>query len=276
MSDAAAEASEGDAARSECSAPAAGIRIDVVSIFPEMFDALTRHGITGRALQRGLWQFAAHNPREFTSDPYRRVDDRPYGGGPGMVMMCEPLAQAISAAKALAPAGRPVIALSPQGRTLDDTKVRELAMLPGMILIAGRYEAIDQRLIDSSVDEEISIGDFIVSGGELPAMMLIDAVVRLLPGAMNDAASTANDSFADGLLDCPHYTRPEVFEGATVPEVLLSGHHAQIARWRRERSLESTARRRPDLISRARAAGRLTASDERFLAALGQVSDESR
>src|SRR5690606_7005450 len=136
--------------------PAAGIRIDVVSIFPEMFDALTRHGITGRALQRGLWRFAAHNPREFTSDPYRRIDDRPYGGGPGMVMMCEPLAQAIAAARAFEPAGRPVIALSPQGRTLDDAKVRELAMLPGMILVAGRYEAIDQRLIDSRVDEEIS------------------------------------------------------------------------------------------------------------------------
>jgi tRNA (guanine37-N1)-methyltransferase len=247
---------------------AGGMRIDVVSIFPEMFDALTGHGIVGRALQKDLWRFGVHNPRDFTSDPYRRVDDRPYGGGPGMVMMCEPLAAAIAAACACGPAGRPVIALSPQGRVLDDALVRELAASPGMILLAGRYEAIDQRLLDTRVDMEISIGDFVVSGGELPAMMLIDAVVRLLPGAMNDAASTANDSFAQGLLDCPHYTRPEVFEALPVPEVLLSGHHAKIARWRRERALEITARRRPDLIAKARAEGRLDPADERFLASL--------
>lgn len=276
MIDPAAEGAGPEAADASVLPAGAGMRIDVVSIFPEMFDALTGHGITGRAWQRGLWQFAAHNPRTFTSDAYRRIDDRPYGGGPGMVMMCEPLARAISAAQALEPAGRPVIALSPQGRRLDDAKVRELARLPGMILVAGRYEAIDQRLIDTRIDEEISIGDFIVSGGELPAMMLIDAVVRLLPGAMNDAASTANDSFADGLLDCPHYTRPEVFEGRPVPDVLLSGHHAQIARWRRERSLESTARRRPDLILSARAAGQLTAADERFLAGFAAGSNADR
>jgi len=276
------------------------MRIDVVTIFPEMFDALTRFGITGRALQRGLWQFAAHNPRDFTTDAYRRVDDRPYGGGPGMVMLGQPLADAIGAARAagdgrrgeadrgdggrdhadrgdgeprspgstVSPPARPIIALSPQGAPLDDAKARSLAALPGMVLVAGRYEAIDQRLIDRHVDEEISIGDFVVSGGELPAMMLIDAVVRLLPGAMNDEASAAHDSFADGLLDCPHYTRPEVFEGLPVPEVLLSGHHARIARWRRERSLETTFRRRPDLIEKARRSGLLGPQDEAFLAAL--------
>lgn len=248
------------------------MRIDVVTIFPEMFEALTRFGITARALQRGLWQFSAHNPRDFTSDPYRRIDDRPYGGGPGMVMLGQPLADAIASASAPL-RGRPVIALSPQGRPLDDAKVRSLAVLPGLVLVAGRYEAIDQRLIDLHVDEEIAIGDFVVSGGELPAMMLIDAVVRLLPGAMSDEASAAQDSFADGLLDCPHYTRPEVFEGIPVPEVLLSGHHARIARWRRERSLETTFRRRPDLIVQARRKGLLGPEDEAFLCGLAPGSD---
>lgn len=268
------------------------MRIDVVSIFPGMFDALTRFGITGRALQRGLWQFGAHDPRDFTSDAYRRIDDRPYGGGPGMVMLGQPLADAIQAAQAAGsasgsfradgttatatmpvPVRRPVLALSPQGTPLDDAKVRRLAALPGMVLVAGRYEAIDQRLIDRHVDEEISIGDFVVSGGELPAMMLIDAVVRLLPGAMNDEASAACDSFANGLLDCPHYTRPEVFEGQPVPEVLLSGHHARIAQWRRERSLEITQARRPDLIARARCQGLLDARDEAFLQTLSPPPD---
>ena len=253
------------------------MRIDVVTIFPEMFDALTGFGITGRALQRGLWRFAAHNPRDFTTDAYRRVDDRPYGGGPGMVMLGQPLADAIGAALAAgdlqtAAPRRPVIALSPQGAPLDDAKVRSLAALPGMVLVAGRYEAIDQRLIDRHVDEEISIGDFVVSGGELPAMMLIDAVVRLLPGAMNDEASAAHDSFADGLLDCPHYTRPEVFEGLLVPAVLLSGHHARIARWRRERSLAATLLRRPALIEKARRDGLLGPQDEAFLSALLEES----
>ncbi|NLD70996.1 MAG: tRNA (guanosine(37)-N1)-methyltransferase TrmD [Limnobacter sp.] len=243
-------------------------RFDVVSIFPEMFDAVTRFGITGRALQRGLWQFASHNPRDFTTDPYRRVDDRPYGGGPGMVMLAQPLADAIVAAKAAGTGGRPVIALSPQGSRFDDARARRLAESEGAVLVAGRYEAIDQRLLDRYVDEEISIGDFVVSGGELPAMLLIDAVVRLLPGAMNDEASTRCDSFADGLLDCPHYTRPEVFEGVPVPEPLMSGHHARIARWRRERALATTAERRPDLVARARSAGRLSAEDEAFLATL--------
>jgi tRNA (guanine37-N1)-methyltransferase len=248
------------------------VRIDVVSIFPEMFDAVTRFGITARAQQRGLWQLGRHNPRDFTSDPYRRVDDRPYGGGPGMVMLAQPLVDAIAAARAAGGEGRPVLAMSPQGRRLDDAFVRELAASSGLILVAGRYEAIDQRLLDRHVDAQVSLGDFVVSGGELPAMMLIDAIVRLLPGAINDEASAVEDSFADGLLDCPHYTRPEVFEGLAVPEVLLSGHHARIARWRRERALEATARLRPDLIASARAAGRLSAPDEAFLAALGAAA----
>lgn len=244
------------------------MRIDAVTIFPGMFEAVTGHGITGRAHARGLWSLACWNPRDFTHDPYRRVDDRPYGGGPGMVMLAQPLADAIAAARGAGAPGRPVIALSPQGRPLDDRRVRELARGAGMVLVAGRYEAIDQRLIDRHVDEEIAIGDFVVSGGELPAMMLIDAVVRQLPGVMNDPRSAACDSFAGGLLDCPHYTRPEVFEGMAVPEVLLSGHHAQIERWRRQQALAATQRRRPDLVARARAAGWLSAEDERLLSDL--------
>ncbi|MBX3590779.1 MAG: tRNA (guanosine(37)-N1)-methyltransferase TrmD [Burkholderiaceae bacterium] len=244
------------------------MRFDAITIFPEMFEAVTRYGITGRAHERGLWSLACWNPRDFATDAYRSVDDRPYGGGPGMVMLAQTLADAIAAARAAGPGGRPVIAMSPQGRPLDDRRVRELATGAGAILLAGRYEAIDQRLIDRYVDEEIAIGDFVVSGGELPAMMLIDAVVRQMPGAMNDARSAACDSFADGLLDCPHYTRPEVFEGVPVPEVLLSGHHARIERWRREQALRATLLRRPELIAHAREQGRLSAEDERILASL--------
>lgn len=245
------------------------MRIDVVSLFPAMFAAICEHGITARALERGLWSLARWNPRDFTHDAYRRVDDRPYGGGPGMVMLAEPLAAAIAAATeaqrlaAAGPAHR--VYLSPQGRPLTHDRVVELAALPSLVLVAGRYEAIDQRLIDTRIDEEICIGDFVVSGGELPAMMLIDAIVRMLPGAVNDEESVMRDSFAEGLLDCPHYTRPEVFESMPVPAVLLSGHHSRIARWRREQALELTAARRPELIGRARRAGRLDADDERWL-----------
>ncbi len=253
------------------------MRIDVVSLFPAMFAAVCDHGITARALERGLWSLGCWNPRDYTHDAYRRVDDRPYGGGPGMVMLAEPLAAAIEAASAAAMAAtnartsgttRPPhrIYLSAQGRPLTHDRVVELAALPSLVLVAGRYEAIDQRVIDTRIDEEICIGDFVVSGGELPAMMLIDAIVRMLPGALNDDESVLRDSFADGLLDCPHYTRPEVFESMPVPGVLMSGHHSRIARWRRERSLELTAARRPDLLERARAAGRLDAEDERWLA----------
>lgn len=246
------------------------MHFDAITIFPEMFDAVTRFGISSRALGRGLWSLQCWNPRDFTSDSHRTVDDRPYGGGPGMVMLAPPLAAAIAAARAAGPAGRPVIALSPQGRALDDERVRELARGPGAILLAGRYEAIDQRLIDRHVDEEVAVGEFVVSGGELPAMMLIDAVVRQLPGATNDAQSIAQDSFAEGLLDFPHYTRPETFEGVAVPAVLLSGNHAQIARWRRAQALIATQRNRPVLIERARAAGRLSRDDEAVLARFAQ------
>src|SRR5690606_6270223 len=249
------------------------MRIDAITLFPPMFDAVTRYGITARAHDRGLWSLVCWNPRDFAADAYRSIDDRPYGGGPGMVMLPEPLARAIEAARAAGPAGRPVIALSPQGRPLDDARVRQLAGSPGAILVAGRYEAIDQRLLDRHVDEEIAIGEFVVSGGELPAMMLIDAVVRLLPGAMNDAQSPVHESFADDLLDHPQYTRPEIFEGEAVPAVLLSGHHAQIARWRREQALLATLRKRPDLIERARAQGRLDADDERVIAGAGRAGE---
>ncbi len=246
------------------------VRFDAITLFPAMFDAVTRFGITSRAHERGLWSLACWNPRDYATDAYRSVDDRPYGGGPGMVMLAQPLVHAIEAARAGGPAGRPVLALSPQGRPLDDARVRALAQTPGAILVAGRYEAIDQRVLDRHVDEEIAIGEFVVSGGELPAMMLIDAVVRLLPGATNDAASVLHESFAEGLLDHPQYTRPEVFDGEPVPEVLLSGHHARIARWRRDQALLATLRKRPDLIERARAQRRLDAQDERVLAQAGR------
>lgn len=248
------------------------MRFDLITIFPQMLDALTGCGITGRALERGLWSLHCWNPRDQACDAYRSIDDRPYGGGPGMVMLAEPLLatlRLISDAQR-AQFGEParVIHLSPRGRPLTHEKVRHLSNLPALTLLASRYEAVDQRLLDHHVDEEISIGDFVVSGGELPAMMLIDAIVRLQPGALNDERSALEESFADGLLDCPHYTRPEEFEQERVPAVLLSGHHANIARWRREQSLATTLARRPDLIAVARAQGRLTAADEKFLASL--------
>jgi len=254
-------------------------QFDVVTLFPQMFDALTQAGVTRRALEQKVYQLQLWNPRDFTTDNYRTVDDRPYGGGPGMVMLAEPLQQAIGAAKtrqaqAGAAASR-VIYLSPQGQPLTHGKVCELRQLnadTGLILLCGRYEAIDERLLAKCVDEEISIGDFVVSGGELPAMLLLDALIRQLPGVLNDEQSAQQDSFADvaggGLLDCPHYTRPEVFEGEPVPEMLLSGHHANIAVWRREQTLLNTWRKRPDLIEKARAAGKLSAQDEKFLARL--------
>lgn len=227
-------------------------RYDVVTLFPEMFAALTGSGITRRAIDRGLYALGFHNPRDFTSDPHRTVDDRPYGGGPGMVMLAEPLTQAIRAARAaqqaaLGRSGR-VIYLSPQGRRLAQEVVLELAAEPALVLLCGRYEGVDQRLIDREVDEELSLGDFVLSGGELPAMVLLDAIVRQLPGALNTAGSAQEDSFADGLLDCPHYTRPELYEDERVPDVLLSGNHAAIRRWRLKQSLGRTWLRRPDLL----------------------------
>jgi tRNA (guanine37-N1)-methyltransferase len=224
------------------------VAFDVVTLFPEMFAAVADYGIARRARERGLWRLGLWNPRDFTTDAYRTVDDRPYGGGPGMVMLVEPLEKAIAAARDRRPEAR-VIYLSPQGRPLDHQRVLGLAGEAGAILLCGRYEGIDERLIARCVDEEISLGDFVLSGGEIAAMALIDAVVRQLPGALNDAGSAAEESFADGLLDCPHYTRPEVYEGMPVPPVLLTGHHAEIRRWRLKQALGRTWLRRPELIS---------------------------
>jgi tRNA (guanine37-N1)-methyltransferase len=223
------------------------IRFDVVTLFPEMFVAVAGSGITGRALETGLWQLTTWNPRDFTTDNYRTVDDRPYGGGPGMVMLAEPLERTLDAAKA-AGGGR-VIYLSPQGKRLDHRRVMELAREQALTLLCGRYEGVDERLLKRRVDEEISIGDFVLSGGELAAMALMDAVVRQLPGAVGDSSSVVEESFADGLLDCPQYTRPELYRGERVPEVLLSGHHENIRRWRLKQALGRTWVRRPDLLA---------------------------
>ena len=223
------------------------IRFDVVTLFPEMFAAVSASGITGRALERGLWSLATWNPRDFTTDNYRAVDDRPYGGGPGMVMLAGPLDKALDAAQAAG--GGPVIYLSPQGRKLDHAKVIEFCSRAALTLLCGRYEGIDERLVRRRMDEELSLGDFVLSGGELAAMALIDAVVRQLPGALGDGQSAAEESFVAGLLDCPHYTRPELVAGEAVPEVLLSGHHENIRRWRLKQSLGRTWLKRPDLLA---------------------------
>ena len=223
------------------------IRFDVVTLFPEMFAAITASGITARALQRRLWRLEAWNPRDFTADAYRSVDDRPYGGGPGMVMLAEPLERALDALQAAG--GGPVTYLSPQGRKLDHAKVVELAGREAVTLLCGRYEGVDERLLRRRVDEELSLGDFVLTGGELAAMAVIDAVVRQLPGALGDEESAIQESFADGLLDCPQYTRPEMYAGEPVPDVLLSGHHANIRRWRLKQSLGRTWLRRPELIA---------------------------
>ena len=223
------------------------IRFDVVTLFPEMFAAVAGSGITGRALERGLWALTTWNPRDFTTDNYRTVDDRPYGGGPGMVMLAEPLERTLDAVKT-AGGGR-VIYLSPQGRKLDHRRVMELVREEAVTLLCGRYEGVDERLLKRRVDEEISIGDFVLSGGELAAMALMDAVVRQLPGALGDSSSLVEESFADGLLDCPQYTRPELYRGERVPEVLLSGHHENIRRWRLKQALGRTWVRRPDLLA---------------------------
>lgn len=224
------------------------MRIDVVTLFPELVQALTEYGIPRRAAERGLLQLETWNPRDFTRDRHRTVDDRPYGGGPGMVMLVEPLRDAIRAARQAAGEPAPVIYLSPQGRRLDQAGVRELAQRPRLILVAGRYEGIDERLIEAEIDEEWSIGDYVLSGGELAAMVLVDAVTRLLPGALGDADSAGQDSFTEQLLDYPHYTRPEEVDGRRVPEVLLGGNHAEIERWRRQQALGRTWERRPDLL----------------------------
>jgi len=245
------------------------IRFDCVSLFPEMFAAVTDHGITRRALEEGRWAWQGWNPRDFADNAWRRVDDRPFGGGPGMVMQPGPLEKAIAAAKArqreAGLATSRVIYLSPQGAPLTHERVMRLAARAdeaGVILLCGRYEGVDERLIERCVDEEISIGDFVLSGGELPAMVLIDAVVRQLPGVLGDAASAVEDSFVGGLLDCPHYTRPEVYGDQGVPDVLLSGDHQRIRRWRLKESLARTWKRRPDLLAHRS----LTAEETQLLA----------
>jgi len=234
------------------------IRFDVVTLFPEMFTAVAGSGITSRALEAGLWSLTTWNPRDFTADRYRTVDDRPYGGGPGMVMMAEPIERTLDAVKT-AGGGR-VLYLSPQGRKLDHRRVMELSGERAVTLLCGRYEGVDERLLARRVDEEISIGDFVLSGGEIAAMALMDAVVRQLPGAVGDCASVMEESFADGLLDCPQYTRPEKYREEPVPEVLLSGHHEKIRRWRLKQALGRTWLRRPDLL-----AARDLSDEERLL-----------
>ena len=248
------------------------MQFDVVSLFPEMFAALTQSGVTRRAFEQERWGLTLWNPRDFTTDRHRTVDDRPYGGGPGMVMLAKPLEATINAAKARQverglPSPR-VVFMSPQGKPLTHERVVALKDEPGLVILCGRYEAVDQRLLDRVVDEEISLGDFVLSGGELPAMALMDAVVRLLPGVLGDDASAVEDSFVNGLLDSPHYTRPEVYEDVAVPPVLMGGNHAEITKWRRQRMLEATLKKRPELLDAAREAGHLTPADEKFLATL--------
>lgn len=222
--------------------------IGIISLFPDMFRAVSEFGVTGQAVKKGLLSLESWNPRDFTHDKHRTVDDRPYGGGPGMLMMVQPLSDAINAAKQASPGKAKVIYLSPQGRKLDQQGVEELATNENLILICGRYEGVDERIIESYVDEEWSIGDFVMTGGEIPAMTLIDSVSRFVPGVLGDFASAEEDSFANGLLDCPHYTRPEVLNQKPVPSVLTSGNHEDIRRWRLKQSLGRTWLRRPELL----------------------------
>ena len=221
----------------------------VVTLFPEMFSAISDWGVTGRGLRDDLWSLSLHNPRDLATDRHGTVDDRPYGGGPGMVMQAPLLDQAVQSAKAALGGRAKVVAMTPQGRRFTDSLARELLVDNATIFVSGRYEGIDERFIERSVDHEISVGDFVVSGGELPTMLVIDAMVRLIPGVLGHNDSAEEDSFADGLLDCPHYTRPETYEGRAVPAVLLSGDHGAIARWRRAQSVRRTLDRRPDLLN---------------------------
>lgn len=249
------------------------MRFDAITLFPELFDAWPKHGVTRRAFEQGLIELHRWQLRDFAADAYRRVDDRPYGGGPGMVLLAEPLLRALAAVRAARGDAAPVLLFSPAGQRLDQALVRELAGGAGAVLLCGRYEGVDQRVIDRHVTLEVSLGDYVLSGGELPALVLLDAIARLQPGVLTPG-SAEHDSFADGLLEGPQYSRPERLEAepggapAEAPAVLLSGHHAELARWRREQSLALTARRRPDLIAAARAAGRLDAADERWLRTL--------
>ncbi len=243
------------------------MRFGIITLFPEMFRAITEYGVTGRAVKEGLIEVQTWNPRDYTHDKYQTVDDRPYGGGPGMLMKIQPLRDAIHAAKEAAGPGAKVVYLSPQGRKLDQEGVQELAAAEKLILVAGRYEGIDERVVETEIDEEWSIGDYVLTGGELAAMTLIDAVSRFVPGTLGHKDSAQEDSFAEGLLDCPHYTRPEQFEGQTVPEVLLSGNHERIRLWRLKQALERTLLRRPDLLE-----GRQLSREEQKL--LAQINAE--
>jgi tRNA (guanine37-N1)-methyltransferase len=236
------------------------MHFEVVTLFPEVVGVLGRFGVVGRGLQRGLLRLGTVDPREFAADVHRSVDDRPYGGGPGMVMRVEPLRSAIRAARARLPAGSRTVVLSPQGRVFDQAVARRYRELPGILLVAGRYEGLDERLVQLEADEELTVGDYVLSGGELPAMLVVDAVARLLPGVLGDEASAEQDSFAAGLLDCPHYTRPETVESLHVPAVLTSGDHEAIRRWRLKQSLGRTWTRRPELL-----AGREFSAEERKL-----------
>ena len=256
------------------------MRIEIVTLFPEMVEAAACYGVTGRALNRGLWTLSCRNPRDFATDSYRTVDDRPYGGGPGMVMTAEPLAKALMAAReGLRTDGidkAPVVHLSAQGVPLTHRRVVELSAGSGMVLLAGRYEGVDERLLEREVDLEIAIGDFVVSGGELPALLLIDAVVRQLPGVLNDQRSKVDESFVDGLLDCPHYTRPESYAGQVVPQVLLGGDHFAIARWRRKQGLGRTWLRRPDLLAVRGMNDEETGLLNEYLSELIELPDEGK
>lgn len=254
------------------------MHIEVVTLFPEMVRGALAYGIVGRAIERGLARVGTEDVRAHAFDPHRTVDDRPYGGGPGMVLKPEPLLGAIRAAHARLPPGSPRICLSAQGAVFDQRTARELAALPGLLLVAGRYEGIDERAMELGIDRELAIGDYVVSGGEIPALAVIDAIVRLLPGALGDERSSIEESFAEGLLDWPHYTRPEVFEGRRVPQVLLSGNHAAVRRWRLEQSVARTWSRRPDLIARQGLAPEASRLLNEFLAARaggGLVEGES-
>jgi tRNA (guanine37-N1)-methyltransferase len=247
------------------------MRFDVVTLFPELFEPFLASGVTRRAYETRMVDVRVWNLRDFAEGNYRRVDDRPFGGGPGMVMLAEPLARCIAAVRGQRTDAAPVVLFSPVGERLDHAGVERWSASQGGILLCGRYEGIDQRFIDTHVDVQLSLGDFVLSGGEIPAMALLDAVARLQPGVLNDAGSHQEDSFnpaLDGLLDCPHYTRPEEWNGRKVPAELLSGHHANLEAWRRRQRLATTARHRPDLLEAARAAGRLTGADEDFLAGL--------
>ncbi len=226
------------------------MQIAVVTLFPELVGQVTRYGVVGRAMQKERLALILENPRDYADDAHRTVDDRPYGGGPGMVLKYEPAARAITAAKRQVPAGSPVVYLTPQGRAFDQATARRLAALPGFVLLAGRYEGIDERLIESLVDEELSVGDFVLSGGEIAAMAVIDTVSRLVPGVLGDTESAVQESFEQGLLDHPHYTRPESVAGRRVPTVLLSGDHERIARWRHKQALGRSYLRRPDLLGK--------------------------